>query len=106
MACPDQRALFGGRSNPRAYAPSSVFSAKPNGYAAAPGTGPEGQTCGQCGHCRQRTVHQRHFYKCALAMHAWSRDRSTDILLKSPACSRFTAGTPKTTTIQTTKESD
>lgn len=106
MARPDQRALFGGRSNPRAYAPSSVFSAKPNGYAAAPGTGPEGQTCGQCGHCRQRAVHQRHFYKCALAMHAWSRDRSTDILLKSPACSRFTAGTPKTTTIQTTKESD
>lgn len=106
MARPDQRALFGERSTPRAYVPAGVFSAKPNGYAAPPGSGPADQTCGTCAHCRQRTVHSRHFYKCALAMHAWSRERSTDILLKSPACSRFTAGTPQTTTIQTTREQD
>lgn len=99
---PSQNGLFGDKSAPRAYASPSTYSAKPNGYAARPGTGPENETCGSCTHCRQRTVHGKHFYKCALMMAAWSRDRATDIVLKAPACSRHQHGTPHTTTAMPT----
>lgn len=99
---PSQNGLFGDKTAPRAYASPSTYSAKPNGYAARPGTGPENETCSSCTHCRQRTVHGKHFYKCALMMAAWSRDRATDIVLKSPACSRHQHGTPHTTTAMPT----
>ena len=105
MARPRQGAMFNGSDRPRVYpeaGASSGFSAKPAGYAAAPGSGPAGETCGSCGHCRQRTVHGRNFYKCALMMAAWSRDRATDIVLRSPACSRHQPGTPHSTTAMPT----
>lgn len=98
MTRPSQKPLFGGATAPRAYASPSTFRARPNGYAAPPGSGPENETCGSCGHCRQRTVHGKHFYKCGLMMAAWSRDRATDIVLKSPACRRHQAGAPHATT--------
>lgn len=103
---PSQAALFGGNSAPRAYAPSRLYSAKPNGYAATPGSGPADQTCGTCANCRQRTVHGKHFYKCVLMVAAWSRDRITDIVLKSPACSRHQPGTPHATTVVPKPERD
>lgn len=90
--------MFGRNSAPRAYASPSQFSPKPNGYAAAPGTGPSGESCGTCMHCRQRTARGKHFYKCARMAAAWGRDRASDIVLKSPACRHFEAGTPQTTT--------
>lgn len=96
---PSQSGLFGGGSAPRAYAAPGKFSAKPNGYAAPPGTGPENATCAGCAHCRQRSVHGKNFYKCALMAAAWTRERVTDIVLRSPACRMFQAGTPHTTTV-------
>lgn len=56
------------------------------GYAAHPGTGPEGETCGSCrhvtGHRRSRT-----YYKCGLVQMTFGP--GTDIRLKSPACWRW-----------------
>lgn len=55
------------------------------GYAAPPGTGPEGETCATCQH---RTVKRmsRGYQKCALRRSTWTRGEGSDILLKSPAC--------------------
>lgn len=74
---PSQSGLFGGAEPARAYATPDKFSAKPNGYAAPPGTGPENATCAGCAHCRQRSVHGKNFYKCALMAAAWTRTRVT-----------------------------
>ena len=57
-----------------------------NGYAANPGTGPEGETCKSCNH---KTYHEcsKRYYKCDLVN--WSNGAGTDILLRSPACHRW-----------------
>lgn len=58
------------------------------GYAAKPGTGPEGETCKSCQH--NATVRQsKTFHKCALNKAAWAKSRRTDILVSSPACSKW-----------------
>lgn len=66
------------------------------GYAAQPGTGPAGESCGSCAHCCAK-VRGKTYYKCELMMAAWSTCRSTDVLVGSPACERWTAGTPRMT---------
>lgn len=59
----------------------------PKGYAAQPGTGPAGETCGSCfysigtGHNPPRT-----YYKCELLRPYWTCGYGTDILLRAPAC--------------------
>lgn len=90
---PGQASLFGGMEPPRRYAPK-VLSPRPAGYAAQPGTGPEGETCGTCAHCRKKTGHAKVFYKCALMLSAWTHGRDSDVLLKSPACKQFQPGSP------------
>lgn len=91
---PAQSSLFGGTEPARRYASPAKCSPKPAGYAAAPGTGPEGESCGTCGHCRVRTAQGRRFYKCGLMVASWSKDRGTDVVLKSPACTRWEKGQP------------
>lgn len=56
---------------------------KKTGYAAAPGSGPAGESCKTCKHL---SGHQRgkKFYKCGLMK--WTFGAGTDIRLKSPAC--------------------
>jgi hypothetical protein len=57
------------------------------GYAATPGTGPQGETCGTCEHSVGRgSPGLKIFYKCELLRHCWTGGYGTDILLKSPAC--------------------
>lgn len=53
------------------------------GYAARPGSGPEGETCKTCKH---RTGHGRGktYHKCGLVK--WSFGAGTDVRLCSPAC--------------------
>lgn len=89
MTRPVQATIFGGAelARPRrGKAPPRPAEAQ--GYADLPGTGPEGETCGTCQHCA--AVHfRRSFYKCRLLVARWSRARSTDILVTSPACARF-----------------
>ena len=53
---------------------------QPKGYAAAPGTGPDGQFCRTCAHAWSRG----RYWKCDLVNP--TRGPGTDIRLKSPAC--------------------
>lgn len=67
-------------------APPSV---KPRGgYAAVPGTGPEGETCKTCRHLFRRKM--SHVYlKCKLMERQWTRGTASDIKAKTPACARW-----------------
>lgn len=53
-----------------------------------PGTGPEGETCGTCGH---HVVHiwSKRYHKCALVKP--TRGPGTDIRVRSPACAKWIA---------------
>lgn len=57
----------------------------PSGYAGLPGRGPEGETCGSCKHI----VRTRKYRKCGLMRPRWTNGPSTDILARTPACSRW-----------------
>lgn len=59
-----------------------------NGYAAPPGTGPEGKCCGDCAHKRSLGNRKR-FIKCELRRGTWTNGEGTDILASTPACSKF-----------------
>lgn len=61
---------------------------KPNGYAALPGTGPEGETCGSCAH-HVRTAWSRTYHKCGLNRVNWTHGPGSDIRVRSAACSRW-----------------
>lgn len=66
-----------------------------NGYAAPPGTGPATETCSTCVHCRfKQLANGTRFFKCGRMIATWDRSRTTDVLLKSPACRLHDAGTP------------
>ena len=79
---PVQLGLFGGWEKPVRKGP------RLKGYAAAPGSGPNGETCGTCGHCYLRgTRSGKWFSKCDLVKATGGP--GTDIVRKSPACSRW-----------------
>lgn len=103
---PGQASLFGGIEPARHYSAPRQISPKPAGYAAPPGTGPAGETCGSCVNCRVRTGAVRRFYKCALMVSAWTHVRDSDVLLKSPACRRWSAGAPTETHIDHLRNRD
>lgn len=58
------------------------------GYARAPGSGPQGETCRSCRHSTPHDCSKR-YWKCGLVQ--WIRGAATDIVLKSPACSMWEA---------------
>lgn len=62
----------------------------PQGYAAPPGTGPAGETCGSCRHIA-RLRYARIYLKCELNERAWTHGRKTDILARTPACRKWEA---------------
>lgn len=100
---PAQATLFGA-PEPAKVDRGAYRSPRPSGYAAEPGTGPAGETCGTCGHCRWRELvrrrpgaRPRRFYKCAAATPSWTNDRSSDVLLTSPACRHHEHGAPQPT---------
>ena len=62
-------------------------ASKPKGYAARPGTGPAGETCGTC----ERRVRFGRFSKCRLIKVLWTHSRRTDVLVRSPACRHWEA---------------
>jgi hypothetical protein len=67
-----------------------IFSEKrkrKGGYAALPGTGPEGEKCKTCRHIRRVMGGNKAFPKCALIR--WTKGPGTDIKVGSPACSRW-----------------
>ncbi|VWB08550.1 hypothetical protein BLA6863_00223 [Burkholderia lata] len=76
-------------------AKSKRNSPQPKGFAAAPGTGPTGETCKTCAHKRSTEGHTAKVYwKCALMQHAWTGGPGSDIRMRSPACSRWSARAP------------
>lgn len=98
---PQQETLFGGAEPARSV---PVRHSQPvRGHAARPGTGPAGETCGSCAHCVFRSIKgsnkARNFYKCELMAPHWTYGRDSDVLKTSPACSRWTPGTPHETTL-------
>lgn len=106
---PMQSTLFGAAEPARRQSAHSAFPA-PAGHAAPPGSGPAGETCSTCDHCRVRTVRSkgrdRRFYKCALMTRAWSDSRATDVLASSPACRMFKPGEPHASTVQNIRHHD
>lgn len=68
------------------------------GYAAMPGTGPEGETCKTCEHCKRfgGPGGGKHFIKCNLMKRAWTSGEGTDILARSPACRNWEKAKDKT----------
>jgi hypothetical protein len=63
----------------------------PAGYAALPGTGPEGETCGSCRHLYRRQ-YAKTYLKCGLMQPYWTGGHGSDIRAKAPACRRWEAG--------------
>lgn len=80
------RDLFG--PLPVGARPQGPTSGKRKGYAAPPGSGPAGETCGTCAHHVRRRWSKVH-HKCGLMRNVWNNARGTDILVRSPACSRW-----------------
>lgn len=69
---------------------------KAKGYAAAPGSGPAGETCGSCSHHAIRR-YAKSYHKCELTRACWTGGRATDILVRAPACHKWSAGEPTAT---------
>lgn len=60
----------------------------PKGYAALPGSGPAGETCGSCEHLVRRRM-ARTYLKFGLMQRGWTRGSASDVQARSPACSRW-----------------
>lgn len=58
------------------------------GYAAAPGTGPAGETCKSCAHYSGHRM-SKIYRKCGLMRAFWTGGPGTDIKAKSPACKHW-----------------
>lgn len=59
-------------------------------YAGKPGTGPEGETCGSCGHLIRKHL-AKVYRKCGLMERHWTGGKGTDVLATAPACRNWTA---------------
>lgn len=70
---------------------------KKHGHAAAPGTGPAGQTCGSCRHLHRRNM-SKVYLKCGLMRAYWTGGASTDIRARDAACSRWEAANEESRT--------
>ena len=58
------------------------------GMADFPGTGPDDQTCGTCGH-RTVVALAGRYQKCELKRDHWTGGAATDIKVYFPACSKW-----------------
>ncbi|ODV27971.1 MAG: hypothetical protein ABT19_00235 [Rhodanobacter sp. SCN 68-63] len=100
MAAIQQSGLFSGKPE-RAKVERRSRGGAAQGYAAKPGTGPAGETCNTCAHCRLRVSRaDRRYYKCQLLVGQWTAGRATDVVLRSPACAKWQRGIPQVTTIR------
>lgn len=62
----------------------------PRGYAAQPGTGPDGETCGTCEHLVRKRM-AKVYLKCALMRRHWTGGGGTDVRARAPACRNWEA---------------
>jgi hypothetical protein len=73
-----------------AATPRGKHYVEPRGYAALPGTGPEGKQCRHCAHYTHASGVAGSYPKCGANRAKWTGGRGSDILAKAPACSKFT----------------
>lgn len=78
---------------------------KKRGYAAQPGTGPAGETCGSC-HFLFRNRLAKTYLKCELMRRFWTGGEGTDVRARSPACRNWMPATPSPPTKRPTSPSD
>lgn len=77
-------------------APPGTGKRKPTklrGYAAAPGSGPKGETCKTCEYYCRVHGHAKAYLKCRLMKQVWTNGPGTDILARSAACARWQKAT-------------
>lgn len=55
------------------------------GYAAPPGTGPEGEKCKTCRHIYRKKM-SKTYIKCLLNRDNWTGGAGSDVLSNAPAC--------------------
>lgn len=77
-----------GQANPRDY---RKVPGRANGYAAPPGSGPDGEFCKTCAHSFPHRMGSK-WYKCELMRANWTHGRGTDILVNAKACLRWEKG--------------
>lgn len=88
------RDLFGQEVDPASIA-EAPYGTRPRaaqrprgGYAAPPGSGPDGETCGTCERSyRRATRANKAFWKCSLIRE--TNGAGSDIRKSAPACSRW-----------------
>lgn len=56
------------------------------GFAAPPGGGPAGETCGSCKHLARHQPSKKTYFKCRLQRAIWTGGPGTDVKALSPAC--------------------
>ena len=79
------KSLFGEEIPDQAEKKQPPKTTVPKGYAAAPGTGPAGETCGTCRfHVIVRYANKYH--KCEKMRMKWTGGAGSDIRVRSPAC--------------------
>lgn len=81
--------LFG--EAPQQIAPLQIKRQRerePRGYAAAPGSGPAGETCKSCRHFVIKRM-ARDYRKCGLRRGQWTGGAGTDVKARAPACSKW-----------------
>lgn len=66
---------------------AGAYKPKKGLYAAAPGTGPAGETCGSCKHCHR--AWNGRYRKCELVRTLWTGGPGTDVKARSPACPKW-----------------
>lgn len=71
--------------------PPSKMEGKRKGYAARPGTGPQGETCRTCKHKVTVGLASKSIVKCGLMRPVWTHGYGTDILASWPACAKWEA---------------
>lgn len=69
--------------------PRGKHYVEPRGYAAMPGTGPEGKQCQHCAHYTHKSGVAGSYPKCGANRARWTGGRASDILAKAPACKLF-----------------
>lgn len=83
-------ARYGARSDLERKREQRRRSEIPRGYAANPGHGPEGETCGSCAYLH-RIGRGKTYLKCLLIKPKWTASSRTDVRARSPACVKWTA---------------
>lgn len=80
--------LFSPKPTP-IYAPPPNGKSYTGGYAARPGTGPDGATCKRCEHYTVVRHHSKSYRKCGLMQSQWTSGPGSDIKAGSAACAKF-----------------